>query len=294
MKSYLALMPPQSYASMYQNFSQSATLMGGQPLDVDSIESTLRAVIENHDSAAEYDRHIKELDEEQARSKDVEKLVIARSKAEAKITSLNQRVIDTETALSKYELYLRKQMKAFDAATKNSAEGAKVAAKMAIMEEVLGYFSTKLEAAAQEYSQRLQQNIQQLLDEMLTSKRTVSVTSDFAVTVTDSFQDESKSEGQFAIVSFAYIGGILKMLRNDAVLHGKEYPLVLDGPFSKLDPDMRQNVVTALPKFAPQVIIFSKDDLHDVIAADDIGYVWTIQSNEEKNVAEVKEGKLWN
>ena len=293
-KSYLALMPPQSYASMYQNFSQSATLMGGQPLDVDSIESTLRAVIENHDSAAEYDRHIKELDEEQARSKDVEKLVIARSKAEAKITSLNQRVIDTETALSKYELYLRKQMKAFDAATKNSAEGAKVAAKMAIMEEVLGYFSTKLEAAAQEYSQRLQQNIQQLLDEMLTSKRTVSVTSDFAVTVTDSFQDESKSEGQFAIVSFAYIGGILKMLRNDAVLHGKEYPLVLDGPFSKLDPDMRQNVVTALPKFAPQVIIFSKDDLHDVIAADDIGYVWTIQSNEEKNVAEVKEGKLWN
>ena len=119
------------------------------------------------------------------------------------------------------------------------------------------------------------------------------MTPDFAVSVTDSFQDESKSEGQFAIVSFAYIGGILRMLRADEELREKEYPLVLDGPFSKLDPDMRQNVVNALPKFAPQVIIFSKDDLHDVINPDDIGNVWTIQSNEERNVASVKEGKLW-
>lgn len=128
---------------------------------------------------------------------------------------------------------------------------------------------------------------------MLTSKRTVSVTKDFAVSVTDSFQDESKSEGQFAIVSFAYIGGILKMLREDEALREKEYPLVLDGPFSKLDPDMRQNVVNALPRFAPQVIIFSKDDLHDVVNPEDIGSVWTIVSNEEKNIAIIKEGKLW-
>ena len=31
----------------------------------------------------------------------------------------------------------------------------------------------------------------------------------------------------------------------------------------------------------------------NVINPDDIGNVWTIQSNEEKNVASVKEGKLW-
>lgn len=83
------------------------------------------------------------------------------------------------------------------------------------------------------------------------------------------------------------------MLKDDPDLSGKEYPLVLDGPFSKLDPDQRQNVVNMLPQFAPQVIVFSKDDLHDVIAPDNIGRVWTIQSNEEKNVARIEEGKLW-
>ena len=74
---------------------------------------------------------------------------------------------------------------------------------------------------------------------MLTSKRTVSVSREFAVRVTDSFNDESKSEGQFAVVSFAYIGGILKMLKDDPSFNGKEYSLILDGPFSKLDPDQR-------------------------------------------------------
>ena len=128
---------------------------------------------------------------------------------------------------------------------------------------------------------------------MLTSKRNVSVSPEFSVRVTDSFNDESKSEGQFAVVSFAYIGGILKMLQSEENLATKEYPLVLDGPFSKLDPDQRQNVVDMIPKFAPQVILFSKDDLHGVFDEKDIGRVWTIVSNEEKNVARIEEGLLW-
>ena len=77
-------------------------------------------------------------------------------------------------------------------------------------------------------------------------------------------------------------------------LTAKEYPLVLDGPFSKLDPDQRQNVVDTIPEFAPQVILFSKDSLQDVFDSDSIGRVWTLESNEEKNVAKVKEGYLWN
>jgi len=129
---------------------------------------------------------------------------------------------------------------------------------------------------------------------MLTSRRSVAVSPEFAVRITDTYNDESKSEGQFAVVSFAYIGGILKMLRSEEHLKSKEYPLVLDGPFSKLDSDQRQNVVNMLPTFAPQVILFSKDDLHGVFAEENIGRVWTIVSNDEKNLARVEEGHLWS
>ena len=292
-RSYLKLMPPRSYASMYQNFCNTSEHMGGKVLDKGKIESAIKSVLDNNESALSCDKKIAELDKEQAQSRDIEDLVVDRRKAEARVQELTHDVATLKSQIDQYNIYLKKNMAKYDKATTNSAEAAKVASKIAIMERVLAHFTEKLESASKEYSSRLQENIQDLLNDMLTSKRTVSVTKDFAVSVTDSFQDESKSEGQFAIVSFAYIGGILKMLREDEALREKEYPLVLDGPFSKLDPDMRQNVVNALPRFAQQVIIFSKDDLHDVVNPEDIGSVWTIVSNEEKNIAIIKEGKLW-
>lgn len=292
-RSYLKLMPPRSYASMYQNFCNTSEHMGGKVLDKGKIESAIKSVLDNNESALSCDKKIAELDKEQAQSRDIEDLVVDRRKAEARVQELAHDVATLKSQIDQYNIYLKQNMAKYDKATTNSAEAAKVASKIAIMERVLAHFTEKLERASKEYSSRLQENIQDLLNDMLTSKRTVSVTKDFAVSVTDSFQDESKSEGQFAIVSFAYISGILKMLREDEALREKEYPLVLDGPFSKLDPDMRQNVVNALPRFAPQVIIFSKDDLHDVVNPEDIGSVWTIVSNEEKNIAIIKEGKLW-
>ena len=219
--------------------------------------------------------------------------MVTRSQAEERVGELDQLIVQLESKNDKYKLYLKQQMKQFDELTKKTASNERVSVKMEIMQAVAKYFADKLDIAATGYSQKLEQNIQLLLNGMLTSKRTVSVSREFAVRVTDSFNDESKSEGQFAVVSFAYIGGILKMLKDDQNLSAKEYPLVLDGPFSKLDPDQRQNVVNMLPQFAPQVIVFSKDDLHDIIATENIGRVWTIQSNEEKNVARVEEGKLW-
>ena len=68
----------------------------------------------------------------------------------------------------------------------------------------------------------------------------------------------------------------------------------LGSPISKLGVENRQNVVDIMPTFAPQVILFSKDDLHGAFPPDKIGHVWTIVSNDEQNVARVEEGHLWN
>ena len=291
-KEYLSLLPPRSYSSMYHDFTRTAA-QWGNGYDKEKIENIIKRVLDNQELAAECDKKIKELDEAEKQSRDVEDLIVTRQQAEERVKELDQSIIALEGKNEKYKLYLKKQMKEYDDLTSGNEAGQKVALKIEIMEAVAEHFTKKLERAAIDYSEKLQSNIQMLLNNMLTSRRTVSVSQEFAVRVTDSFNDESKSEGQFAVVSFAYIGGILKMLKDDEGLNAKEYPLVLDGPFSKLDPDQRQNVVNMLPEFAPQVIVFSKDDLHDVIASENIGRVWTIQSNDEKNIATVEEGKLW-
>ena len=291
-KEYLSLLPPRSYSSMYHDFTRTAA-QWGNGYDKEKIENIIKRVLDNQELAAECDKKIKELDEAEKQSRDVEDLIVTRQQAEERVKELDQSIIALEGKNEKYKLYLKKQMKEYDDLTSGNEAGQKVALKIEIMEAVAEHFTKKLERAAIDYSEKLQNNIQKLLNNMLTSRRTVSVSQEFAVRVTDSFNDESKSEGQFAVVSFAYIGGILKMLKDDEGLNTKEYTLVLDGPFSKLDPDQRQNVVNMLPEFAPQVIVFSKDDLHDVIASENIGRVWTIQSNDEKNIATVEEGKLW-
>lgn len=291
-RKFLDMMPPKSYSSMYQDFTKTAARWGNG-YDKQSVEEIIKRVLINQNSASECEKKIKELDDCEKNSKDIEDLVVGRQKAEDRVAELDRMINGLNSQIEKAKPYLKKQMKDYDKLTEANELGRIATEKIEIMQEVLRYFSDKLDKESVEYSKKLQVNIQNLLDNMLTSRRNVSVSQEFAVRVTDSYNDESKSEGQFAVVSFAYIGGIMKMLKDDDNLQGKEYPLVLDGPFSKLDPDQRQNVVNMLPTFAPQVIVFSKDDLHDVISKENIGRVWTIVSNDEKNVAKVEEGKLW-
>lgn len=292
-KAYFDMLPPKSYTSLYQEFSKTAQNWG-RGYDKSLIENYIIAVLENSELAADCDNQIRELDEAEKKSPDIEDLIVARQQAEQNISELDDQIGKIGTEQKKYEIYRNKQMKVFDELTSGNADSEKILKKINIMEQVAAYFRKKLDDESMTYSRRLEENIQSLIDEMLTSKRRVVVSPEFSVRVTDSFNDESKSEGQFAVVSFAYIGGILRMLRSEECLASKEYPLVLDGPFSKLDADQRQNVIKMIPQFAPQVILFSKDDLHEVFDVENIGRVWTIVSNEEKNIATVKEGHLWS
>ena len=290
-RKYLADLPP-SYTYLYNEFTAKAKRWS-EGYDKSRVEEHIRMVLENNEKAHECDVKIRELDEAEKKSPDIENLVVDRQKAEEDVRELDDKIIKIETELRKLDILLKKYMKEYDRLTSQIGEVVKVNNKIAIMEEVLEHFKARLSSESVTYSHRLEENIQSLINEMLTSKRSVSVSREFAVRVTDSFGDESKSEGQFAVVSFAYIGGILKMLRSEEHLSAKEYPLVLDGPFSKLDPDQRQNVIDMIPKFAPQVILFSKDDLHGIFKEDNIGRVYTIVSNDEKNIAKVEEGHLW-
>ena len=291
-KSLLKLMPPLSYTSMYQNFKSNA-LKYEKDFDESILEEKIKQIISNSEGAIDCEAEIKRLDDEEKERKDIDALIDERLELEKEVSELDKDISDNDHRLKNAKSFLNKYMKEYDNLTKQNTHAQNVMKKIEIMNKILKKFKEDLLQKSLVYSNQLQDNIQYLLNSMLTSKRNVSVSSDFAVRVTDSFNDESKSEGQFAVVSFAYIGGILKMLKEIESLQSKEYPLVLDGPFSKLDVDQRQNVVNMLPTFAPQVIIFSKDDLHDVIPNDKLGYVYTIQSNAEKNIASIKEGRLW-
>ena len=291
---YYKLLPPDSYKSLYDNFTRMVNLWGGA-FERDKVEEAMRKIVDSFEKARKCDQRIAQITEEQKASKDIEKLVKDRQAAEEKIANAGAIIEQKKADLSIYEKSLKVKMKQYRKETEKSADYNKYANRIDVMERVRAYYEELLTEQSSVYSKKLGLEIQSLINTMLTSERRVAVSTDFLLKVSDSFDDESKSEGQFAIVSFAYIGGILRMLSKDDTIVNKEYPLVLDGPFSKLDPDQRQNVIDTIPSFAPQVILFSKDDLTDCFEKqpDMVGRVWTIESNAEKNVATVEEGYRW-
>lgn len=294
LKRWKELLPPKSYALLYHDFTNIVNDWGR-----DYRRSDLEDLIKEAGDTIEYidekEEKIIALDEAQKRSPDISQLVEDRQKAEMIIAQKDEEITTLETELRKAEIYQRKVTKEFDALTAATQETQKAKRRIEIMEQVKKSFSDRLEKESSKYSKELQKNIQSLLDRMLNAIRIVDVSPEFAITITDPDRKvEAKSGGQFAVASFAFIGGIYKLLHSIDSLKEKDFPLVLDAPFSKLDAENEQSVVDTLPSFAPQLILFSKDTLEDKFDPEVVGKKWTIMSNAEKNISVVREGYHWN
>ena len=283
-------LPPKGYDNLYINFTDMAKIWG-KNYSREKIESFIKNANDYLEQAREMDKMIAQIDEQMKENKQFEKLVIERAQAEEEISDLKAKQVGCVEELAVAKKLIKKLEQNINELSLSQKNNEILEEKIDIMKAVKEYFVNKLDEKSSNYSAKLQVAIQELLDKMLTAERKVYVSKDFSLRVVDNNDDESKSEGQFATVSFAYIGGIFKVLKDEEMLLNKEYPLVLDAPFSKLSEIPRQRVIDIIPNYAPQIIIFSKDDLRTSFG-DKIGKCYTICSNAEQNIAVVKEGCL--
>ncbi|MGD9579254.1 MAG: AAA family ATPase, partial [Syntrophorhabdus sp.] len=257
---YLDLLPPASYKRVYDIFTNEAeTVATATRYD---LAKHIKKVLDFKRQQHEAEEKVRNIDDELKIIADIQGLVDRRRALEAENQRLDTELNSYRDRFSKLKLYLNKQKRDFEAEVESNSSNAIISRKIEIMQIVKHHFDDKLVQLAREYSKKLCATIQTLLETMLTTKRSVEMSEDFLLRVFDNFNDEYKSEGQFAVVTFAYIGGIFRIIAEDVDILQKEFPLVLDGPFSKLDPDNRQNVLNCIPEYAPQIILFSKDDLN--------------------------------
>ncbi len=278
--------PPLSYKYIYDQFKTSA-IRWSADYDKEVLLKHLEAIFEYRDQIAVLQAEIHDIDEQQKQGENVDSLIASRKKAEESQQYWRSELDKATKELGLHEQIKKQRKKKLDDLLAANSANRTIDEQIEIMETVRIYFESALKSSAMHYSEYLRTAIQDLLGQMLTSTRFVSMTEKFELSVKDSFGDEAKSEGQFAVVSFAYIGGIFKLLNDVPALKGKEFPLILDGPFSKLDVIQRQNVISTIPAYAPQVILFSKDDINECFGDQGIENVWTIYSNDERNVSYV-------
>lgn len=123
-KAYLDMLPPRSFTSLYQDFTKTANNWG-RGYDKARIEDYIMTVLKNTELAAQNDNQIRELDENEKKSPDIEDLIVARQQAEQEILELETRVVNIETEIKKFEIYRNKQMKDFDNLTRGMLQAKK-------------------------------------------------------------------------------------------------------------------------------------------------------------------------
>lgn len=283
------LFPPLSYKYIYDQF-KNAAVRWSATYESDILIKHLEAIFQYRDQIASLHTEIHDIDEEQKQGENVDVLIAKRAKAEESHRYWRKELDKATRELGLQEQIKKQRKKKLDDLLAAKTANQNIQAYISVMEAVRLYFDNALNSSAKKYSEALGSTIQELLGKMLSGSRWVSMTNKFELSVKDSHGNEAKSEGQFAIVSFAYIGGIFKLLGDVPELKGKEFPLILDGPFSKLDARHRQNVIDTIPSYAPQVILFSKDDINNCFGDAGVENVWTIYSNAERNVSRVEKG----
>ncbi len=289
LEDYKLRVPPHSYKSIYNTYCQKLS-----ELPIDAIEGelvgTMVAILKAKGEEEKCYEQIAQLDEAKKRDSSIQNLISERITLSDANKKINDDLITANAKLKIANAKRQKLQKDYDDATVGDKQIQEIEYRMHIAEEIINRYNKRISDSCSNYSKNLEKDIRELLEAMLTSKRSVTVTKEFMLKVFDGWDDEAKSEGQFAVVSFAYIGGILKLINEATELNGKTYPLVLDGPFSKLDEEQRDNVIKTIPNYAHQVVILSKDDITEYFDKDKIGKIYSIYSNDEKNVSQLIPG----
>ena len=284
-----AMFPPLSYKYIYDQFKQSASHWTAT-YNATLLPEHLKKIFTTRDAIDQAQKSIRDIDEALKQGTNVDALIEQRAFAEKTIASLRQKLRQKQQDLGVKLKFVTQEKAKLDKMLEENSVASDLQLRIDIIKEVRQHFEQKLLLETNAYSRDLQNAIQALLDQMLSGTRRVTMTPKFELSVKDSFGKEDKSEGQFAISSFAYIGGICKLLGEIPSLCDKEFPLVLDGPFSKLDAQHRQNVIDTIPSYAPQVILFSKDDINDCFGDHVPSNIWTIYSNEDRHISRIERG----
>lgn len=137
----------------------------------------------------------------------------------------------------------------------------------------------------------LEQNISNVYDILSTRKEIINdnfLQEDF------SLRKGYKSGGQELIDVYSYVIGMIKSLTDTGNSSDKEFPVIVDAPFSKTDEIQLSHVIATMPKIVSQVAFFTFDKYRIKEFADTtmVGTVWELVSDEAQEITTIERGEL--
>ena len=178
------------------------------------------------------------------------------------LTELGSKIGAARDAITAQQKCVEEQAEAIARLTRQlEAAGTPELAAFQQREKVLARTRTVFADAVDRYKAALRSRVQdsatKLFLQMTTEKNdydSLSINDHYGLTIVhkDGRAEDSRSAGAEQVVALALMGA----LQANAPLRG---PIVMDTPFGRLDPRHTENVVTALPTMAEQVVLFVQE-----------------------------------
>lgn len=280
---YKNVLPPKSYQSLYHEFANKCRAIAESQLNLEKQEQSPQEIIEKYlgkfNQIDEKTKKIGKIDEKLKTFGDIDSLIIKRKEAESERDRLTGSIDEATATVSRFEVYIKDFDRKIDRLTSADKASKLLNDKIKLLTDVRDYLYVALEDKVKECRADLQKNVVSLIDKILSSKKNVELMDDFNLKVTNSYGDEYKNEGTFAVVSFSFILGLLETLRKYSKdSNKKSYALVLDAPYSKLDGIHKDRVTRQLFAFGDQIILFSKDNLSEYMDKNHSGNCYLLNS----------------
>jgi DNA sulfur modification protein DndD len=177
----------------------------------------------------------------------------ANSVLSTKIGENNKMMNDAKKELEKLE-------KNRESISINNEHNKKIDKKVMLCDQVLSRFEKEILTYESSIRENLKIKVSELSERLFTSKRTISIDSNYDFRFKTNSGLEVLGEGEKIVASFATVSAIIEIAKmNNIILRAEKYPLVMDAPFAKLDKTHRKNVAQFIPQIAEQIILFTVD-----------------------------------
>lgn len=220
-------------------------------------------IYQKADDKDAFNDKIEQLREELAKADDTSeiqaKLKMARNNADSTRTDLSNCI----EMIAKIENELARAKKEYEVAISDNKEGKKILKWKSITEKLLQNFQYQIQKDEQEKRELLIQYVKEAFKRIYGSSFSIDIDSNYRITTNTEVE---KSTGQGMSVIFAFLAGLLQVIKTDKgkksdsnSIELESYPLILDAPFSALDKQRIAAICDVLPTVSEQIIIFIKD-----------------------------------
>ena len=248
--------PKDSFISKYKELNSS----------IKEINSKL---VENENKIAELDKKIGNGLPEDYKDKHQNQ-----KKYTENIHELGAKKIVLEKELNLVNEELKQKEKELSNIKFETSEQQKFQDRVTFCDESIKYLKEKIESDTNEIKDKLSDMLNKLFKDILHKDREAIIDDNFNLKVSKSIYGTQikakKSGGEDQLVSLLFIASLVHLAKefenSNSKLGGAGiYPIVIDAPFSSLDPDYAESISKVLKKMAPQVILLMKHDNWNLI-----------------------------